>query len=241
MGGHMIRPNQLSFGLLISLFLTLPMLGHAENLRQGCRSIGDCGTNTHNRFNDGYMNRSKFQSQGACNKRLRCPRDMEPVCSEEYATRVCMDRDLAEDNQGYPLGNFNYYQCRDYCRSRGLRLPTNNEWLVASIGTEKQLCLPTHRPARPDWNSRRQMSDQSFNQRGVRRDLSQCESDFGVRDMVGVLGQWVTKGQATRSDREQFNGGLWPQPASNIFYRTTPHGPGYSDYSIGCRCARDAN
>ncbi len=230
--------------LLLTVSLAVPFQAQSQqnlpNLKSGCSAIGDCGTNTHNRFNDGYLNRSKFNQAGGCQTRLRCQSGMKAVCNETYATRICIDEELAQDELGYPQGNFDYYKCNNYCKSRGLRLPTNNEWLVASLGTSKRSCLPDHGPRRPDWNSRREMTDQSFNRQGVRRNRNQCVSIYGVKDMVGVLGQWVTHGQA-RSNRAQFNGGLWPQPASNIFYRTTAHAPGYFDYSIGCRCASDAN
>jgi formylglycine-generating enzyme required for sulfatase activity len=62
---------------------------------------------------------------------------------------------------------------------------------------------------------------------------SSCASDYGVRDMVGVLGQWVSD---TYHGRGQFNGGLYSQPRSSCNYTTVAHNTEYTDYSIGCRC-----
>lgn len=208
------------------------------DIAAGCSSehstIGGCGTNTRNRFN--------FASQGeqpvTCNQRdaRRCSSGQSLVCSSHYRVKVCVDINLATTSDGTPRGNFTMPQCREHCAGQGKRMLTNNEWLVASLGTNAANCLPSSISRRPDWNSRTEMRDLSFNTTGIRSNRGNCVSTFGIRDMVGVLGQWVTDGQAA-SNRAQFNGGLWPQNASNIFYRTTAHGPGYTDYSIGCRCA----
>lgn len=64
-----------------------------------------------------------------------------------------------------------------------------------------------------------------------------CVSDYGVRDMVGVLGQWVSDTYRVGSTvRGQFNGGLYSQPRSACTYTTVAHNTEYTDYSIGCRC-----
>jgi hypothetical protein len=69
-----------------------------------------------------------------------------------------------------------------------------------------------------------------------------CVSQYGVRNMVGVLGQWVVDTYASPAGgggtRGQFNGGLYPQPASSCNYTTVAHPADYTDYSIGCRCTR---
>jgi hypothetical protein len=68
-----------------------------------------------------------------------------------------------------------------------------------------------------------------------------CISQYGVRNMVGVLGQWVVDTYASPAGggtRGQFNGGLYPQPASSCNYTTVAHPADYTDYSIGCRCTR---
>ncbi|MBL8836480.1 MAG: hypothetical protein JNL66_09550, partial [Alphaproteobacteria bacterium] len=71
-----------------------------------------------------------------------------------------------------------------------------------------------------------------------------CVSSHGVRNMVGVLGQWVSDTYPSPSGsgaRGQFNGGLYPQPQSSCNYTTIAHPTDYTDYSIGCRCGRSVD
>ncbi len=205
-----------------------------------------CDNNRRNAFNMARaMSEEAFNRAGGCERNTSCPSGMTFVCSQKYRTRVCMGTEL-ESSDGIPTGSITMAACKQRCdRYPGGRLPSNNEWLVGAAGTNAQSCLPS-KPvrigcrdssciARPDWNSSSQMSNTQFNQH-LKNPRTSCVSRAGLKDMVGVLGQWVTEGQAA-SNRAQFNGGLWSQPYSTVYYRTTAHGPGYTDYSIGCRCA----
>ncbi|MCB0367771.1 MAG: SUMF1/EgtB/PvdO family nonheme iron enzyme, partial [Bdellovibrionales bacterium] len=112
------------------------------DLTAGCAAIGSCGkTNNRNKFKPQPNDKTKFAQSGGCEQNLNCPEGTQLVCSKKYSTKVCMDIDLKKDAKGLPEGNFSYHKCQDYCRSRGMRLPTNNEWLLASAGTETNLCL----------------------------------------------------------------------------------------------------
>lgn len=205
------------------------------DLSKGCESIGSCSkTNNRNRFDFSRQRRQPvFCTQDSLS---RCSGSQKLVCSEFYRVKVCIDIELAATEDGTPRGNFTMDQCRSYCEGKGGRLLTNNEWLVAALGTEASNCLPAQVRRRPNPNSSQDMRNLDYNKTGIRSDRTNCVSAYGIKDMVGVLGQWVTDGQA-RSGRAQFNGGLWPQNQSTIFYRTTAHAPSYTDYSIGCRCA----
>ena len=216
---------------------SIPRTVSSTRLNVGCSELGHCESFNENLFDFSKVDRSGFNHNGRCDREHSCPTGMTSVCNETYFTKVCIDTELDTDASGIPRGNHTFHSCQSYCRSRGLRLPTNNEWLVAALGTNHRQCLPNSVTRRPDYNSRSEMTDLDFNRTGIRGDRSQCVSDYGVRDMVGVLGQWVTDGQA-RPGREQFNGGFWGQVHSRLFYRTRGHGPTYTDYSIGCRCAQ---
>lgn len=204
---------------------------------------GTCFSNSVNRFDPSKGTTAGFQG---CPRRVECPSGMRHVCSDAHSISVCVDVNLIQDANGVPLGGISYRQCEQRCAARGARMLTNNEWMVAAAGTDRDTCLP-RLPARigcsdssqcirrPDYNSTSQMNDLSFNSH-LRNPRTQCISATGIRDMVGVLGQHVTNGHA-RSGRIQFNGGLWAQPVSELFYRTTAHNSTYSDYSTGCRCA----
>lgn len=65
-------------------------------------------------------------------------------------------------------------------------------------------------------------------------EFEKCQNDFGVFDMVGNLHEWTADGD--------FRGGYYRDDKSNApgcRYRTTAHGPTYSDYSTGFRCCAD--
>ncbi|GAB4020776.1 MAG: hypothetical protein Fur0010_23720 [Bdellovibrio sp.] len=211
--------------------------------------VAPCDNNRRNFFDESRsLSAQEFERRGGCTLNKSCPTGMVFVCSSKYRTRACIARDLEASNS-VPIGNLDMNACRNLCaRYPGGRLPTNNEWLVGAAGTNPQSCLP-RLPVRqgcrdnqscinrPNPNSSRDMADTRYNEH-LRNQRPECVSRAGLRDMVGVLGQWVTGGHA-RSGLEQFNGGLWSQPYSTVYYRTTAHTAGYSDYSIGCRCAAD--
>jgi hypothetical protein len=195
-----------------------------------------------------------------------CPTDMAWVCSPKWQVNVCMDRDLRREASGRFMGNVSRQECKAWCEQRGRRLPTNNEWLVACEGTQPSQCLQraTYHPiiyrlrstqawvynninckagtnAWRDCMSDLRLTDRMRDPRtggmvGVppAAETQRCISEYGVRNMVGVLGQWVSDTYGTRG---QFNGGLYPQPASSCNYTTVAHPSDYTDYSIGCRCS----
>ena len=184
--------------------------------------------------------------------RLPCPADMQWVCSRHFQISVCVDRDLGSGGDGAPTGNMSRNGCANFCSAKGKRLPTNNEWLVGCNGTPYAECLnykgtwpPGHfakikgHPCEIHGATSSQcMTHPDLTKQLPARD-PQCVSEALVNSCVGTLGQWVSDSPNGNSSRAKFNGGFFPQPASSVIYTTTAHGPGYSDYSIGCRCAKD--
>lgn len=201
-------------------------------------------TNNHNYMTRNAEEQARYQN-GECGRQTRCPSDMQFVCSPVHQLKVCVDTELPVDANGTPAGNFTYNTCRQYCADRGKRMITNNEWMLAALGTRPEECLPGRQVSIPGGGavhcggrSQRNQEQTAMNATNIRNPRPNCESVFGIRDMVGVLGQWVENGHA-RPGREQFNGGFWNQPHSTIYYRTTAHNAPYCDYSISCRCAAD--
>lgn len=215
------------------------------------------GTNNTNRFDSSLARPGQAASDcrparyEAERGRPPCPSDMAWVCSRKYGASFCADRELAAGQAGLPAGNFSRSSCEDFCRARGRRLLTNNEWLVACTGTPAEVCLiysgewpPAHFAKTP----RHPCAAQGTGSAGCMSDArltwlmpptpGGCVSEAGVRGCVGTLGQWVSD-DVPGTRRGRFNGGLFPQRASSVLYTTTAHSPAYSDYSIGCRCGSD--
>lgn len=213
-------------------------------------------TNNSNSFNPSLISKNS-QAHFDCDLesfrknmgRLPCPGDMQWVCSKSFKTSVCMDRDLVQNPDGKPMANLNRKQCEDICRKQGKRLLTNNEWLVGCTGTPIEPCLnyrgtwppghfskvPNHVCQKHSTTSSQCMTSPDLT--GLMPEISaECRSEAGVRGCVGTLGQWVS--DQLNNGNGRFNGGLFPQKASSVIYSTVAHGPGYSDYSIGCRCGK---
>jgi formylglycine-generating enzyme len=65
-------------------------------------------------------------------------------------------------------------------------------------------------------------------------EFEKCANEYGLHDMVGNLHEWTADGD--------FRGGYYRDDKSNApgcRYRTSAHGPTYSDYSTGFRCCAD--
>lgn len=181
-----------------------------------------------------------------------CANDMQWVCSRHFQISFCLDRDLGSGADGRPLGNLSRNSCATFCASQNKRLPTNNEWLVGCNATPFAKCLNYKGSWPPGHFAKIQghpcqvhgaTSPQCMTHPDLTKQLPtrdpQCVSEALVNSCVGTLGQWVSDSPNGNAARGKFNGGLFPQPASSVVYTTTAHGPGYSDYSIGCRCAKD--
>lgn len=196
-----------------------------------------------------------------------CPKEMVRVFAPKQGVDLCVDRfelTMARPpwDDDKPLTNQNYYSCEKHCKSWGKRLLTHKEWQVACEGTIPQKCN-IHRThpiirkltSRVPWifaghNCRHYrkawglcMQDPSLNELvdslAVNQQFPDCVSKYGVRHMVGNLGEWVADLHHRKKQlRGRFNGGLYPQPKSSCNYTTIAHGPRYRDYSIGCRCAQ---
>jgi hypothetical protein len=248
--------------LLAALFAALALNAppaYAEVLSREIGPRSQLDTNNTNRFNPGQgqqeahagCDAAAFQSQYGAPP---CPRDMTWVCSRHFGISVCVDTELKKDGSGLPRGNFSRTTCAAACEAEGKRLPRNNEWLVACTGTPIAPCLNYRGEWPPGHFARIQGHPCSTYGTGSGRCMSDpaltrlmppvaeaCVSEAGVSGCVGTLGQWVHEigTNSSGNRRGRFNGGLFPQPASSVIYTTTAHGPDYSDYSIGCRCARD--
>ena len=74
-------------------------------------------------------------------------------------------------------------QAREACARAGKRLATNKEWLAASLGTPDK---------NKDWGYDDCQVDENWkNQPGKTGSAKNCESSFGVFDMIGNVWEWT--------------------------------------------------
>lgn len=188
------------------------------------------------------------------------------VCVAIYEHTFIPNEDEDDDPDPYkPAGYMNYHSCKKICQSEGGRLLNREEWEEACSQTPPDQCNKFREhpllklAAREEaWYYRGQnckmpknlwgdcMNDPKINKlpKGLatNRDFPDCISKYGIRHMIGNLGEWV-EGNYFKNGvlMGQFNGGLYPQPRSSCSYKTIAHGPSYKDYSIGCRCGKDVD
>jgi len=184
------------------------------------------------------------------------------VCVDKYELSYPGKRPVTRVR---PIGYRSQISCMHHCRKRGKRLLNNREWLVACEGTRPGFCniYRSHpvinkvrskkswiykgvncKKGKMRW-SKHCMRDPSLNRTpkglAANKGFSKCVSKYGVYNMVGNLGEWVAGAWRNKNGKlvARFNGGLYPQNKSSCSYSTVAHGPGYSDYSIGCRCGKN--
>jgi hypothetical protein len=80
-----------------------------------------------------------------------------------------------------PSFEISWFQAAAACRNAGKRLPTNQEWQMAALGTPD----PGPMPAFTDCNTGQ------FGYALATGSISGCVSDMGAFDMVGNLAEWV--------------------------------------------------
>lgn len=230
-------------------------------------------------FNVNHFDCNKVhQSTPACNQQAQrkqncqarsknkktCPTGMVFVCSEHFATAVCVDQDLLNDpSTGRPQGNMNLYACQSACAAQGKRIPTNNEWQVACTGSQPASCntfyssggvyppeafahQPGHvcNPASGYGGPYASACMTSQDLVALLPEISpSCVSDAGVRGCIGTFHQWVSEHFIGEYQHQgyRFNGGSFVVKASAVDYVTPAHTNDFYHYANGCRCAVEPN
>lgn len=154
----------------------------------------------------------------------------------------------------HPVVNVSWFAARAYCEWRGKRLPTTDEWELASAASE------TLRDARGDEEfTRRILTWYATSQsRPARRAGSGPANAWGVRDLHGLVWEWTSdfNSQLVASDNRENGGadtlrfcGAGALRAGDvedyaafmrIAFRSSLKGA-FTTGSLGCRCALDGD
>lgn len=222
--------------------------------------------------NSKKVQKSSKPVQKSLKQETKCPIEMALVPMKDNKTNICVDKfeftifSKKNIDNFKPLAHQSQDSCLQLCKSKKKRLLTNQEWLRSCEGTNPQFCnIYREHPivrkikAKKSWIykgvnckleankwSKLCMNDPTINNMpktlSANKGFSKCVSKFGLYNMVGNLGEWVSGSFVDKKTKERlarFNGGLYPQIKSSCSYSTEAHGPAYYDYSIGCRCAKD--
>lgn len=168
-----------------------------------------------------------------------CPEDMELVKDVAAKVNICVDRyeytitSSADLEASKPVAGVNYYECKSLCAKKGRRMLSHHEWLVACTGTEAKNCnkyrahpvirrLATNQPwkfgrancknKRFTWGSCLQdISLNSLpNSLAKNGEFEECVSNYGLKHMIGNLGEWVVDLRKRKGKLfGRFNGGAF--------------------------------
>ncbi|MGE0884662.1 MAG: SUMF1/EgtB/PvdO family nonheme iron enzyme [Blastocatellales bacterium] len=183
--------------------------------------------------------------------------DKYEITNEQYADFVRLNNRNAPKNwingaplpgqDKFPVIYVSWYDARDYCLSRGKRLPTEEEWEFAARGRDN-LLYPYGNEWRPDLSSASPSPEQIGKLSPV-GSFPRGASPFGVMDMAGNVAEWTASdykpypGSRAKPDdgNKVMRGGSFinlpsQQTATDRFFNF----PSRTFEFVGFRCAKDA-
>ncbi len=193
-------------------------------------------------------------------KDTHCYAYWEGISGEEgkaSEVRVCMDQFEAPNQRGArPLVMQSFKSAEKWCKQRGKRVCSEEEWEMACEG-------PEHLPWAYGWNVDIKLcnSDKGWRPFDAKKLYSKedgesqkeltklwqgapsgryatCVSAFGIYDMMGNVEEWV----ASRSSRRfpgALMGGFWAKPWTGCRGTNDAHEPAFTFYETGFRCCKD--
>lgn len=157
------------------------------------------------------------------------------------------------DGDQHPVENITWFEARDFCAQRGMRLPTEHEWEYAARGPDNLIY-----PWGNEWNPANAVwGDNANNQNAAVGSRSAGASWVDVLDMVGNVWEWTSsqywdypytlddgREDDTGNDTEiprVLRGGSWSDPEAYLrgsarLWVTA----GFGDFFFGFRCARSS-
>lgn len=171
--------------------------------------------------------------------------EFEPsVCKgAKTEMRYCIDRyEYTPPSYTHPIVNVSWGEAQMMCGKLGKRLCYEPEWEFACEGPE---ALPYPYGYKRDGAACNHDRADLFTQRGKLNDqrvpgdsLPECESPFGVFNIVGNVDEWTSRGGGGR--RSVLRGGWWLKGRNRCRAATGSHGENYAGAQTGFRCCMAA-
>ena len=179
----------------------------------------------------------------------RCAEYQEPAScvGELRSMHFCMDtREHTRPGESLPANHQSFVEAARVCKEQGKRVCSESEWNFACEGEEMRP-YPYGFSRQPVCNQDRDDLYENNPKRRVLRDLRapggahpQCQSPFGVLDLVGNLDEPVLReGPHRYPFRNALKGGWWMAGRNRCRPATTAHDDHYSDIQVGIRCCSD--
>jgi formylglycine-generating enzyme required for sulfatase activity len=176
----------------------------------------------------------------------RCAQFAPSVCTGKIKhLRFCIDKlELAKTEKDLPTSDVSWTLGKQMCESAGKRLCLESEWTFACEGEEMRPYPTGYVRDSGLCNFDREDLVDGKKMRDYREPADanpQCESPFGVRNMVGNVDEWTfIDGSLNMGWRAALKGGWWLAGRNRCRPATTGHDEVYHDLQTGLRCCKDA-
>lgn len=180
---------------------------------------------------------------------------VEPMATP---VRVCMDEHEWPNREGEkPRVMIRFVEAEQSCARIGKRLCTEFEWELACEGPNTQPWPYGHAFDKEACNTSKDFmpySEEKLNAEERRtREVEtfrlyqgepsgsrpRCASEYGVKDLVGNVEEWVTTSRSAWRYRSSLKGGYWAKPWAQCRGTNDSHGPMFRYYETGFRCCAE--
>jgi hypothetical protein len=180
---------------------------------------------------------------------------VEPLATP---VRVCMDENEWPNREGEkPRVMIRFVEAEQACNRIGKRLCSEFEWELACEGPDTQPWPYGNAFDKDACNSSKDFmpySEEKLNAEEKRvRELEtfrlyqgepsgsrpRCKSEYGVKDLVGNVEEWVTTSRSAWRYKSSLKGGYWAKPWAHCRGTNDSHGPQFRYYETGFRCCSD--
>lgn len=182
----------------------------------------------------------------------------KPECRfNEVSKRFCIDEHEWPNRVGEkPTVFVNWQEAQRACGSVGKRLCARSEWTLACEGPKRapypygweRLPSPCNVGRPVEEVDAKKLIDPRTRAAELERlwqaepsgSHPDCQSPFGVFDMVGNVDEWTDNREEGTRVVSTLNGGYWGPVRNTCRLTTKTHGPDFQFYQIGFRCCSEA-